>query len=120
MNLTLSETLKTGFVATRPILFVSHFLHSITVWHLLVFKYFFTEFGTAETGLACGHGFTTSNDNKCIYSLDMYGHIKGCRSLQHLQDCGKYLTSPKNSIREPQVSTIKWLNLSTLIKLFTS
>ena len=40
--------------------------------------------------LACGNGISTSQSNKCLYKLDEFGHIKGCRSLKHLQNCGKY------------------------------
>ena len=50
----------------------------------------FSDFKNETHGIACGYGFTASRSTKCLYKLDQYGHIEGCRSLQHLQNCGMY------------------------------
>ena len=64
----------------------------------------FTEFTKSQSGLPCGHGFTTPKYNKCIYKLDEYGHIEGCRSLQHLQSCGKLSHIFKETVRYEPLS----------------
>ena len=53
-------------------------------------SYFISDFDTSSPKLACGNGISTSQSNKCLYQLDEFGHIIGCRSLKHLQNCGKY------------------------------
>ena len=55
-----------------------------------IISYFISDFDSSSPKLACGNGISTSQSNKCLYKLDEFGHIKGCRSLQHLQNCGKY------------------------------
>ena len=62
-------------------------LHSDELAHNFAF---FSDFKTETHGIACGYGFTASRSTKCLYKLDQYGHIEGCRSLQHLQNCGMY------------------------------
>ena len=54
--------------------------------------YILTEFPRIETDIPCGYGFSAPLSLKCLYDLDEYHYIKGCRSLAHLQDCGKFLT----------------------------
>ena len=49
---------------------------------------FVSDFVNITSKLACGHGFSADAENKCLYQLDVFGHIIGCRSLQHLQNCG--------------------------------
>ena len=48
------------------------------------------EFEPIVPRIACGFGFDTSEDTRCLYNLEIYGNIIGCRSLQHLQNCGKF------------------------------
>ena len=56
--------------------------------------YLFAEFPRIVPDIPCGHGFSVPKSLKCLYDLDEYQHIKGCRSLAHLQDCGKKLVEP--------------------------
>ena len=42
-----------------------------------------------ESRIPCGFGFSTENEMRCRYDLDDFNHIIGCRSLAHLQGCGK-------------------------------
>ena len=39
--------------------------------------------------IGCGHGVTVPKDTRCLYNLDEFWNIIGCRNLAHLQDCGK-------------------------------
>ena len=48
-----------------------------------------TEYPEIERDISCGFGFSAPASLKCLYDLDEYHHVKGCRSLVHLQDCGK-------------------------------
>ena len=37
----------------------------------------------------CGSGFTAvSIETRCLYKLDKFNIIDGCRDYKHLQDCG--------------------------------
>ena len=75
----------------------------------------FTEFTKTQSGLPCGHGFTTPKYNKCIYKLDEYGHIEGCRSLQHLQICGKLPHIFQENVRCEPLSYSKLLFLNVML-----
>ena len=40
--------------------------------------------------IACEHSHhVIPESRRCLYSTDSMGRIDGCRSLSHLQDCGK-------------------------------
>ena len=45
---------------------------------------------TDTKNIACEHSQQFIPDSKrCLYSTDTMGHIDGCRSLSHLQNCGR-------------------------------
>ena len=46
------------------------------------------DFKSSKQGIACGYGTTTAAETRCLYKQDVVGHIIGCRSLKHLQNCG--------------------------------
>ena len=54
-------------------------------------KLYFTDFDPSEVNITCGHGYSTSLEHKCLYRRDVYDHVIGCQSLEHLQDCGKQI-----------------------------
>ena len=41
-----------------------------------------------DTRLACGYGYAARKATRCLYKLNAFTHIVGCRSLEHLQNCG--------------------------------
>ena len=41
--------------------------------------------------IECGFGFSAAKATMCLYKQDIYGHIVGCRSFNHLQHCGNSL-----------------------------
>ena len=55
---------------------------------MIFFNVYISDFVPLDIGIACRNGLTTSQENRCLYALDQYNHIVGCRSLEHLQDCG--------------------------------
>ena len=59
------------------------------VIYICFFFIFCLDFGHVSSRLMCGNGFSASSDTRCLYKIDKFGHIVGCRSLMHLQKCGK-------------------------------
>ena len=38
--------------------------------------------------ISCGNGTSTPAETRCLYNLDEFKNIIGCRNLNHLQNCG--------------------------------
>ena len=56
---------------------------------MLLFLYD-TEFTTDTKTISCEHSQQLIPDSRrCLYSADTMGLIDGCRSLSHLQNCGR-------------------------------
>ena len=46
--------------------------------------------GLAPLDIPCGFGLSADLSLRCLYDLDEYGNLRGCQSMAHLQNCGKY------------------------------
>ena len=52
----------------------------------------FTELESWNNKIHCSKGKVSDSSQRCIYDLDENGIITACRSLTHLQNCGKSLS----------------------------
>ena len=63
-----------------------HFL--ILLYITIIFCKLFLDYAPENKTIPCGYGFTAPSEIRCLYRLNQYNTIEGCRSLEHLQNCG--------------------------------
>ena len=74
-----------------------------TFMFVVLFIYLTETDGDIEPVIPCGGGYKTTIEARCLYDQDKFGHVIGCRSLAHLQNCGKTLENNLILVKMPLI-----------------
>ena len=61
----------------------------IFLYSIIYSNNLFSEYTPEMVNLKCKSGNSVSSTTKCLYNIDKYGYMTGCRDATHLEDCGR-------------------------------